>query len=277
MCSMVLRLYGILKKCAPLSEHFLYCGARLPSHKYYSCKVNNIWDCTWYTVEYMFLFIRSGILVMIVAFIVGGVIVGVDFLRERFFTINRVETTWQTYTSQAFGFSINVPSDWTIVEFPNDEIAPRVNMYQARQKQALSFIKDGIEYVSPITHHSLVPNVSIFPHGVPTEGLLGTPVESDVSFSEETRAAHDFALKNGSHFATFAAFTAVRENWNEAGFIWSRAGVSFARSLCFRGDLKVRESRCDPLAGDTVVYHGRLKTNEREVQKTILSSFRFVK
>lgn len=186
------------------------------------------------------------------------------------------EVTWQTYTSDQFGFEVDVPSNWTIVEFPNDEIAPRVNMYPKKHRKSLTFIKGGIEHISPITHHSEISHVSIFPFGVPTEGFFGEFLESDVSFFEHVRVAHDFILDDGSRFATFAAFSSPSEQWGEAGFIFSRARVTLYRMRCFRDGRRVRDLQCDPLTGDVIVHYGTLDAEERETQKRILSSFRFV-
>lgn len=221
---------------------------------------------------------RSLLIIAIVVFIVGGVVTNIDFLQSRLSGVfSRSETEWNTYTSEAFGFSVLIPADWVVVEFPNDEIAPRVNMYSARDKQALSFTENGIERTRPIDHHSFVPNVSVFPHGIPTEGFFGESAGSEVSFFESARIANDFVLKDGSRFATFVSFADMPENWSEAGFVWSYANVRWLRTQCFREGVRVAESKCDPLSGDTIVHRGYLNTQEREIQKAILSSFKFLK
>ncbi|MBI2109237.1 MAG: hypothetical protein HYT93_03625 [Parcubacteria group bacterium] len=200
----------------------------------------------------------------IAAFIIGAVFVAGNFIKERFL-FNPSEGEWQTYTSRAFNFEITVPPNWTIIEFPNDEIAPRVNIYLEKLKP-----------IHPVTHHSDIPNVSIFPRGVPTEGFFGEFVDSDISFSEEIRVAHDFVLKDGSRFATFASFTNVPESWNESGFVWSKIKVRGFNTSCFRGELKLQDAECDPLTGDMIIYSGRIKEEERDIEKRILSSFQFV-
>lgn len=224
----------------------------------------------------MFSFVRSVALVALVVIIVGSALSWVNFLQSKLFLDKSKTDEWQIYKSHAFNFEIAVPPNWIVVEFPNDEIAPRVNIYPEHYKQSLTYEKNGIEHTEPITHHSEVPNVSIFPHGVPTEGFFGDTDRSDVTFSEEVFYAHDFILKDGTHFATFALFSHVPNGWGEAGFVWARASVGRWHAECFRGELKIKDTQCDPLAGDSVVHSGRLKEKERDMEKTILASFKFI-
>ncbi len=208
--------------------------------------------------------------------VIAGIVFGFDSIKDAFGSRVIDTTTWQTYTSPAFNFSIAMPPDWTAVEFPSDEIAPRVNLYPARQKQSLSSVENGIEHISPLTHHSPVLNVSVFPQGVPTEGFFGEFVSSDILFGETVKDAHDFVLKDGSRFATFASFANVPSSWSESGFVWSYALKKSTKTECFRGAEKITTEACDPFTGDVVIHNARMSARDREIQKTILSSFTFL-
>ncbi|MDP3725958.1 MAG: hypothetical protein Q8R36_02045 [bacterium] len=220
--------------------------------------------------------IKSIVLICVTALVVAGIVFGFDFVKNAFKSRVIDTTAWQTYTSQTFGFSVNIPPDWIVVEFPNDEIAPRVNMYPARQKKSLASTKSGIEHITPITHHSPVLNISVFPQGVPTEGFLGEFIPSDISFGEETTVAHDFVLKDGSRFATFASFKNVPASWNESGFVWGYALKKSTRTECLRGETKIKIDACDPFTGDTIIHSARMSKKDREIEKMILSTFKFI-
>ncbi len=220
---------------------------------------------------------RFLLIIAVVVLIVGGTVANIDFLQNRLSGLfNQNEISWSTYTSGAFGFSVAIPSDWVAIEFPNDAVAPRVNIYPESQKKKLSFVENGIERISPITRQSNIPNVSIFPHGMPTEEFFGESTDSDVSFLETAVTARDFTLTNGSRFATVASFADAPESWGDAGFLWSRITVKSMRSECFRDTSKIKNAECDPLSGDTMVHFGRVNERDRDIQKTILSSFAFI-
>lgn len=210
------------------------------------------------------------------ALVLVAVTYGFNFTGNNWESVEIDTTQWQTYTSERFEFSIMMPPDWIAVEFPNDKIAPRVNLYSQKQKERLTRVENDIPHTTPLTHHSPVLNVSIFPHGVPTEGFFGESLPSEISFSEGTRAAHDFVLTNGSRFATFAAFTKVPASWSDAGFIWGYALRKTTRTKCYRGMKRIADEACDPLTGDTVAHSARMSTQDREVQKLMLSSFTFI-
>ena len=205
-----------------------------------------------------------------------GIVFGFSFVKERWTSGDVDINMWQTYTSQVFGFRVSIPPDWIVIEFPNDEIAPRVNMYPSRQKQLLaSSTQENIEHILPLAPNSPIFNVSIFPHGIPTEEFWGESVPSDISFGEKTKDARDFLLKDGSRFATVASFENVPTSWNASGFISAYALKKKTRTGCVRNGRRVAIETCDSLLGDTIVRSARMSVRNREIQKIILSSFMF--
>src|SRR3989344_4494329 len=76
---------------------------------------------------------------------------------------------WSTYRNDVYGFEITYPSDWQIAEFPDDPAAPTFNIFP-----------ESVTEKPPFIHHDDVTQVSIFPQGVPTEGIFGENVPSDV-------------------------------------------------------------------------------------------------
>lgn len=173
--------------------------------------------------------------------------------------------TWETYTNNEFNFSIAHPADWEVAEFPEHPAAPLFNIYKPTGENP------------PFTHHSEVVQVSVYPHGFPTEGVLAQHASSTVSFSEETNKAHDFLLKNGDVWGTFATFSNPPASWKPFGFVWARATIMNKEVLCFRdGEEITNMNMCDPLFGDTIIHEGSVNKKERAIEKEVLESFTFI-
>jgi hypothetical protein len=172
---------------------------------------------------------------------------------------------WATYTNETFDFSIKIPPGWNVVELSDEELFSGVNFYPV-----------GVTADLPITHHSDVANVSVFPEGIPTEGVFGELVDSNVVFNETTSVSNDFTLSDGSRWATFVAFLDAPPSWSESGFVWARVDIENLETECFREGEIVSPEACDPLMGDEIVYHGSVDERERAIQEAMLSTLTFV-
>ncbi|PIR89399.1 MAG: hypothetical protein COU07_00675 [Candidatus Harrisonbacteria bacterium CG10_big_fil_rev_8_21_14_0_10_40_38] len=174
---------------------------------------------------------------------------------------------WETYESPEFNFSIRYPKDWQISEFPENPISPTFNIYPKN-------ITDD----PPFNHFNLIPNVSIFPQGVPTEGVIGTNVPSDIIFSEETNRAIDFLMENGKSWATYTSFLNLPKNWSSDGFVWARVKITDFSVSCERDGREINLTECNTFTGhDHYIYRGETDEEVRKIEEAMLKSFKFLK
>lgn len=177
-----------------------------------------------------------------------------------------VEDGFLTYRSEELDFEIDYPKGWIVESHFDDPIYPRVNFYPPGQG----------EIVQPITHHSDLTHVSIFPEGIPTEGIFGENRPSDIDFAESVRVAIDFYLRSGEEWATFVGFEDMPGSWGDAGFVFSRIQIKNLEESCFRDEEKLPDEECDPLTGDLIAREGSVDSEMREIHERMLESFEFI-
>lgn len=176
-------------------------------------------------------------------------------------------STWLTYENDEFDFRIKYPADWIVYEAPDNQIAPIFNIYPKSY---------GTPKELPLIHHSITPNVSVFPHGVPTEGVFGETVPSEVVFKETPMRAMDFTLEKGDHWATFAGYPYGPSKWTESGFLWARAAIGNAVDICIRDGKERPVESCDFLGStDKIIHRGMVDREMRLIERAILGSFEF--
>jgi hypothetical protein len=171
---------------------------------------------------------------------------------------------WKTYRNEAFQFEIKYPPEWEMAAFPDSDIAPVFNFY-----------KPPTSVQPPFTHHHTVVQVSVFPHGLPTEGVFGMSTPTVLALSPGWRG-NDFLLDDSSVWASMIAFEDVPDSWNEAGFLWMRADVANLEIKCLRNGREIPEQECDPMFGDEIVREGIVDEETRAIEEAILSTFMFI-
>ncbi|HEY4496744.1 MAG TPA: Gmad2 immunoglobulin-like domain-containing protein [Candidatus Paceibacterota bacterium] len=185
-------------------------------------------------------------------------------------------SSWVLYENKDFGFRIKYPSDWMIYEDPNNVIQPAFNIYP----------KSIAPGKLPLIHHSVEPNVSIFPAGVPTEGVIGKTTNSSIDFINlYPKNAFDYTLENGDVWATFVyhwldiqSRQSGLQKWTDAGFLWARAEIDDYVEICLRDGSEMPVESCDFFGidvADEIVYRGRVNKETRAIQEEILKSFEF--
>ncbi len=205
------------------------------------------------------------ILIILIAFLIGFLLGSYLFdTKER----NGVDTdNWITYTNEEFGFSLNYPPEWEVLEATDAPIAPIVNFYSPESDtQGLPFIHHSQEAI----------HVSVFPQGVPTEGIFGEFVESEIEFQVSVLNARDFILSSGEVWATFANVEDSPNSWTESGFIFSGLVINNHKVDCFWGGELISPEQCDPPSGDQIVHHGSINEEDRLIQERMLESFDFL-
>lgn len=170
---------------------------------------------------------------------------------------------WVTYTNEEYGFVIEHPNNWEVSAYPDDPDSPKFNFYPEGTDTS------GL----PFTHHSEnVTHVSVFPHGIPTEGFLGETAETEVDFDVTVAGERDYTLTDGTHFATIAFMPEGGPGWTESGFIFAHVAVENGDTTCVPIDETLP---CDPLSNGTIVRSGEIDEEARAVTVRILESFEF--
>lgn len=173
---------------------------------------------------------------------------------------------WITYTNEEYGFSIDMPGDWKVSENFDEQGSPKFNFYPADTETGLL----------PFTHHSeQVSHVSVYPHGIPTEGFFGETAPTDVDFAIPVEQERDYVLDSGEHFATLAFSPFGGSNWTASGFLFAHVALEDVAVTCMRGGEEIAAELCDPLVGDTIVRSGTLPPGVRETEVRMLESFIF--
>lgn len=169
-----------------------------------------------------------------------------------------------TYTSEEYNFSVDVPAGWRA---ENASIGP---------VPAINIFPEDQTYPEPYTHFTNVHHVSVYPEGIPTEGVFAQTRPLDISMQEEVGDnSRAYMLGNGDIFGRFIHFANTPSSWTPSGFVWSRVYVAEAEQLCQQGDAYVASNACDPLLGDEIVWAGNVDTTYSDDIQEILKSFRF--
>ncbi len=176
------------------------------------------------------------------------------------------EAAWQTYTDPDYHFSIDYPADWKIAR---DDFAgsPRITLYDPKQTGGVT---------PPFTHHSDAVHVSIFPRGLPTEGISGETAPTSIKAAETLNQGTDFVLKDKTPWATMLTFQNMPASW-AGGFVWAAAIVKGLDTTCLRGEQFVPYEQCDVLTGDVYIREGIVDPAVRATEVHMLESFRFTK
>lgn len=172
------------------------------------------------------------------------------------------DTGWQTYESNEYGFTLSYPADWEVATDTTPTNEPLVSFYQP----------EAVDGEPPFTHHSPETHVSVYPQGIPTEGVSGEQTSSSVEFEAPINQADDYLLSDGMAFATYANVEAMPRGWNDSGFIFANAAIDGLETECRRDGEEIPMEQCDVMMGDTLVRHGEIDESVRTQQVRMLES-----
>jgi len=172
---------------------------------------------------------------------------------------------WQEYTAGRYGYTVRHPQSWNATSNSGPADVPVLNIVQSDNAAV------------PIDHHTNTTNLSIFPQGIPREGLFAQtrPFNLETSFpvAEESRV---YILEDGTPFAAYIVPENPPSTWNESGFIWLRAHVENLTSHCVRDTVEVPEDVCDPMVtSDEVRRNGTIETDAWQTGLAILRTLSF--
>jgi hypothetical protein len=175
---------------------------------------------------------------------------------------------WEIFNDERFNFSLKYPAnDWNIYEKNSDDPVPAFNFY----------IKPaGVPLDLPLDHFANINHLSVYPKGMPTEGLAGETKLLDFDLEIETEESKVYLLEDNTPFAAFIKPSNPPQNWDEHGFIWMRLKVDNLNLRCFRNGEEIDSEDCDPmLKGDQIVRSGSVNKKLWEIQKEVLKNFYF--
>lgn len=181
-------------------------------------------------------------------------------------SISPQSETLRVYRNEEFNFEIEIPRDWKIAEFPDNQLGPIFNFYPPETFKNPPFI-----------HFSEVNQVSVFPFGIPTEGISGEYTDAKLELKETPLQAINFLMKNGSAWATFISFANKPSSWQESGFIFAGLEIKDLTESCLRNNQQIKLEACDPFTGDLIIKEGEIDSSIRVQEEAILKSFRFTK
>lgn len=182
--------------------------------------------------------------------------------------VNDVDKGWVTYTNEAYGFQLEFPNTWQLFEDFSTG-SPMINVYKR---------VPGVN--PPYDHFSNVPHVSVYPNGLPKEGVVGDyeDITEDQKYvGEKVTQFNEYTLEDGSVWARFITFKNPPETWQDWGYIWTRGEVRDYQEICFDGEEEVSIYECNTFNGDYIRRSGTISTAIDDIQIEILDSFRFLK
>lgn len=210
--------------------------------------------------------IPSVLISVIFLLLIMAVFLPVLFIHFNEEVVTEIESrdSWQLYTDQEYGFSIEHPPEWSVVALPDHLLVPKFHFLPPESEVA---------DIEGIDHHTDVPNISIFPQGYPTEGIFGDSGPSRIYFGSDIEEATEYYLLDGDVWARSMTLESLPDGWNEYGFIWSRVSVDGYRAVCFADGEEVSKDRCDPALGHEIRRRGKVDQLERKIHEEILRSF----
>lgn len=173
---------------------------------------------------------------------------------------------WSTYENSEFNFTIKYPPGWVVNE-GTIGLEPAITIHPD--------LGTTSDLVAPWDHHTEATHLSIYPQGIPTEGIMGDERPSDIIVTAPRAVARDYILENGRPWATMVRFEAPPAGWNSSGFVLARALIEDEETICLRAGEPVPEGDCQPLTGDEIARSGYVDPALRETQKLMLTSFGF--
>ena len=174
---------------------------------------------------------------------------------------------WEVYKNSEYGFKLKYPYDWNMMENLDDPIGPAISFYI---KPAGVPVSDFLDHFANINH------VSVYPDGIPTEGVVGETEEVSLTFNSSlSDSSKLYLLEDENPFAAYLQFKNSPEAWKDPGFAWARLQVDNLEEKCLRDSQEISMDQCDPFANDDmIVRKGSVDKDIWEKQKAIIRSIK---
>ena len=178
-------------------------------------------------------------------------------------------TAWNSFQLQGYGFQVRYPAgEWRAAVDTSFSMSPKFNIY---------IPPPGASPDPPLDHFANVSHFSLYPRGIPTEGLLGNtrPFRLKVPF-RISGGSRLYLLEDGTPFAAMVKPARPPESWTDAGFVWMRVRIEDMEARCIRDGREISGSECDPLvAGDRIARTGTVDERTWETELAMLETLRF--
>lgn len=180
---------------------------------------------------------------------------------------NLKRSDWETYTDKDNDFTLNYPENWSV-----ERITPPYGDIIRIKKNKDASLED--DELTGITH------VSIYPKGLPTEGVFGQTVTStriaSLNMKEDVLEKKFYVLESGIPWAGQVSFANAPDSWNGHGFIWGSANIKNLEIKCLRDGEVISEDECDPMTkDDQILRSGKVSEKDMNTIKEIVESFEF--
>jgi len=170
---------------------------------------------------------------------------------------------WRHYKNDEYSFELDFPANWHIYE---DFTGPTVT---------INFYKKTPNTNPPFDHFSSTPNFSVFPLGIPKEGIVGKKnIVKDTPILNNSKTMN-FILENGEIWSKMISFNKTPPSWKEWGFVWVRNEVSDYDEKCFREEKEVSVYECNIFQGDEIRRFGDVNQKIIDINDEIIESFHF--
>lgn len=185
--------------------------------------------------------------------------------------IDGIDTSeWQVYENTTYDFQIRHPETWNVAS-DFQRAVPMISIYPTEGATSTATTTPPFDHFENQTH------VSVYPRGIPTEGVFAPRATSSVSMNPEVREGQDLTLQTGEVFARVFRFSNPPASWNDAGFVWSRTRIDNLETQCLRDGEAISQMECDPLVtGDEIIWNGTVDEEVQRVQDVILQTFEFI-
>ena len=176
---------------------------------------------------------------------------------------------WEKFENKEYGFRLMYPSDWNMEGNPDDPLSPKFSFYL---KPA------GVPVTAPFDHFANINHVSLYPLGIPTEGVLGQRKQVGPGLSPNLEnSSKIYVLEEGTPFAAYLQFEDVPDKWNQSGFVWARLRIENLVEKCERKGELIPMEECSPLAeGDKILRTGSVDEDVWDIQKAVIRSIKFI-
>lgn len=179
---------------------------------------------------------------------------------------------WDTFVSEDYHFEISYPVDnWNFNIEPDYLISPRFNFF---------IVPSGVVVEEAFDHFANITNVSVYPEGIPTEGLMSQtePLSEDWGDNIDYESSTLYTLEDGTPFAAYVRFNNAPSSWEDWGYAWIRLRADNLESVCFRDGVEVNsDQQCDPLGNEsiTIAHRGDVDEDMWPVLVDVLKSLKF--
>lgn len=180
---------------------------------------------------------------------------------------DEVRENWIRYHNEDYNFSIRHPESWKIRETVSRAGTPFINI-----------VPQTNTATEPIDHFVNTTHVSVYPEGIPTEGVIGQTAELTVAMQPAVAQGRTYLLESQQPFGYYITFETSPVTWEPYGYVWGRIEVNDYTVRCHVGENVVSASspECQPLMGDSLIHSGTVSEQDAATVRTILESFRFM-